>query len=265
MDDQSKKHAADEKDTEEERKKKPRVEGDTSPAFAAAERLNDHNESKKDSDTSINEYEQNKDNDKEEGEEEESGFSEDERGGAFSDSSEEGHFLSARESMAILRLNAERDSEDEDNSYSEDSDSSEDFFFGGSSSVSTEFATRVALINGACSTSFHAAEVRGNHTTSCDDCEQVPSYGNYAVDQSRGVYDAPKLCEECVNFRSEQLFTATTDMDYYREIKRMERALKKKTFAFNPFIRDGLYDKGPSNKFRLWRKGESKMFEGHMA
>lgn len=181
----------------------------------------------------------------------------DSEGGAFSDSSNEMTFFGAVHRLHEI-LRHEQDSEEDD--CSEDSsDDSED-------SSSNEFAVRVSMINGACGQYFHAAEVKGRHRTSCDDCGEIPSYGYYAVDHSNGVYDAPKLCEECVRYRSTLLYEASVDMEYFKILKRMERKLREKTFMFSPFVRQGLYDSGPNEPFRITRdSGELKTFEQHMA
>jgi hypothetical protein len=182
----------------------------------------------------------------------------DSEGGAFSDSSNEQTFSNARDRLeAILRQGQESE---EDDGSEDSSDDSED-------SSSNEFAIRVSLINGACGQYFHAAEVKGTHRTICDDCGEIPSYGYYAVDHPHGVYDAPKLCEECVRYRSKLLFeAATVDITYFNVLRRMERKLREKTFMFSPFIRQGLYDSGPNEAFRITRhNGELKTFEQHMA
>jgi hypothetical protein len=154
---------------------------------------------------------------------------------------------------AILR---QRQDSEEDEGSEDSSDDSEDPSY-------IAFATRV-MINGF-DQYFHAAEVKGTHRTSCEDCGNVPaSYGYYAVDHTNGVYDAPMLCEECVNHRTNMLYEATMDMKYFKILKRMERKLREKSFMFSPFIRLGLYDSGPNEPFRMTHSGELKTFEQHM-
>jgi hypothetical protein len=183
----------------------------------------------------------------------------DSEGGAFSDSSNEETFSRARYSLEAILLRKGEDSEEDEGSEDSSSFDSED-------SPYNEFAVRVSLINGACGQYFHAAEVKGNHRTGCDDCGAKPSFGYYAVDHSNGVYNAPKLCEECVRYRSSMLYEATEDMDDFKILKRMERQLRKKTFMLSPFVRQGLYESGPHEAFRIDRfSKELKTFEQHMA
>jgi hypothetical protein len=182
-------------------------------------------------------------------------------GGVFSDSSNEESFWSARNRLGAILNRQGQGSEEDDGSENSSDDSSDD----SEDSSYNEFAVRVTLINGFCGQNFHAAEVKGTHRTSCEDCLKIPSYGYYAVDHSNGVYNAPKLCGECVRCRSDLLYKATMDMEYFKILKRMERKLREKFMFCSPFIRQGLYNSGPNEPFRMNHAGELKTFDQHMA
>lgn len=135
-----------------------------------------------------------------------------------SDSSGESSLFRSKGRLQTI-LENQRDSED-DNEEDCDDDSVD--------GPAAEFEARVSVINAACGAYFQAKEVRGRHRAACDDCLSIPSYGMHACDQSDGVYDAPKLCESCVVYRSDLLIRVTEDKTRYRKIKKTQRKLQRK-------------------------------------
>lgn len=186
--------------------------------------------------------------------------SDDEKGESDYDSDSSGD-STLFENRGVLENILDRIRDDDEEESDEEEESDDDSFDG----PAREFGVRVAMINGACGTSFRAMEVRGSHRKGCDDCHSTPANGsNYAVDRSDGVYDAPKLCEDCVNRRSDVLFQVTEDPQQYRQIKKIRRQLEKKFFMFNPFMREGLYEVGLNGPFRINDLGGPKLFKEHM-
>ena len=192
-----------------------------------------------------------------------SGASDDDEGSKYhdTDDSDVEYFFRARARLeAIFERPAAGEGEGGSISDSSSSSSSED-------GPSTEFAARVHMVSAATgSECYEAREVKGTHRTGCNDCGTRPSYGSYyAVDQSDGGFNPPKLCERCVGRRSDLLYEISRDSRRYQRIQRMRRELDEKGKHVNPFTPGGLFEAGPDVPFRLSLiSGEPKTFKEYM-
>jgi len=132
------------------------------------------------------------------------------------------------------------------------------------------------MINHAGQNFFAVKKVAGNHRAGCDDCEQIPRFGEYyAVDQSSGVFFRhPKICEACVARRSDLLFHLSQDTQRYARAQKMRKQLDEKCSNFSPWAPGGLFEVGPDAPFCLRESighfdyilggNEAKTFEEHM-
>jgi len=110
---------------------------------------------------------------------------------------------------------------------------------------------------------YQVKEVRGNHRNGCDSCSCGFYFGDiYLVDQSNGVYNAPKLCSNC-SFKRVALLSELTWKEISKFKKFEQAALLNFTWPpFNPYCKNGYLEKKGEGLFSFSEDGVVDTAEG---